>query len=97
MAATALGAVIALPATAYAQDEIVVTAQFREQNLQETPLAITAVAGDELINRGITDTQDLAKIAPSVNFRSTGPYGGKTMGAFIRGVGASDYNFNIEP
>ena len=73
MAATALGAMIALPAVAYAQDEIVVTAQFREQNLQETPLAITAVSGEDLLSRGITDTQDLAKISPSVNFRSTGP------------------------
>ncbi|PQA87003.1 hypothetical protein CW354_13155 [Marinicaulis flavus] len=97
MAATALGAMVALPGLAQAQDEIVVTAQFREQNLQETPLAITAVTGEDLTQRGITDTQDLAKIAPSVNFRSTGPYGGKTMGAYIRGVGANDYNFNIEP
>ncbi len=41
--------------------------------------------------------QDLTRVAPSVNLRHTGSAGGKTLAAFIRGVGASDYNFNIEP
>jgi len=78
-------------------EEVVVTAQFREQNLQQTPIAITAVSGDDLLERGITDVQGLTDIAPSVNLHHTGSAGGKTMAAFIRGVGASDYNFNIEP
>ena len=42
----------ALPATVHAQqaglEEIVVTARFREENLQKTPLAITAITGDAL-------------------------------------------------
>lgn len=78
-------------------EEIVVTAQFREQNLQQTPLAITAVSGEQLLQKGITNVQDLTKIAPSVQLRHTGSAGGKTLAAFIRGVGASDYNFNVEP
>ncbi len=97
-----------LPALAQAQDpatnaqgealeEVIVTAQFREQNLQDTPLAITAITGEQLLERGIVNMQDLSKVAPSVNLRHTGSAGGKTLAAFIRGVGASDYNFNIEP
>ena len=35
--------------------EIVVTAQFRAQNLQDTPLAITAVSGELLAARGQTN------------------------------------------
>lgn len=100
--ATAMVGLCVAPGIAQAQDasassEIVVTAQFREQALQDTPLAITAVSGEMLSERGITNTQDLGKVAPSVNLRHTGSAGGKTMAAFIRGIGASDYNFNIEP
>jgi iron complex outermembrane recepter protein len=77
--------------------EVTVTAQFREQNLQDTPLAITAITAAQLAEKGITNMQDLTRAAPSVNLRHTGSAGGKTLAAFIRGVGASDYNFNIEP
>ena len=108
LAATAMAGLLMAPGVAQAQSEegassadrsseIVVTAQFREQALQDTPLAITAVSGESLAARGITNTQDLGKVAPSVNLRHTGSAGGKTMAAFIRGIGASDYNFNIEP
>ncbi|HWJ69077.1 MAG TPA: TonB-dependent receptor [Sphingobium sp.] len=77
--------------------DIVVTAQFREQSLQNTPLAITAVTGEQLAEKGIVNMQDLSKVAPSVSLHHTGSAGGKTLAAFIRGVGASDYNFNVEP
>ncbi len=77
--------------------DIVVTAQFRAQNLQDTPLAITAISGDQLLQRGIQNVQDLTNIVPSVSLHHTGSAGGKTLAAFIRGVGASDYNFGIEP
>ena len=106
-ASSALAAVI-LSTAANAQDlpdqddvsdpnRIIVTAQFREQVLQDTPLAITAVTGEDLEARGMTNMQDLSKVAPSVSLHHTGSAGGKTLAAFIRGVGASDYNFNIEP
>ncbi|MDR2215402.1 MAG: TonB-dependent receptor [Nevskiaceae bacterium] len=78
-------------------EEVVVTAQFREQNLQQTPLAITAITAEQLAEKGFVNIQDLTQAAPSVELRHTGSAGGKTMAAFIRGVGASDYNFNIEP
>lgn len=78
-------------------DQIIVTAQFRSQDLQSTPLAITAVSGADLAAKGINTTQGLTEVAPSVNLRHTGSGGGKTLAAFIRGVGASDYNFGIEP
>ncbi|MEJ0034767.1 MAG: TonB-dependent receptor [Gammaproteobacteria bacterium] len=104
----AAGTSLLAPAFAQAQDsgadsqdkvlqEVTVTAQFREQNLQDTPLAITAITGAQLAEKGITNMQDLTRVAPSVNLRHTGSAGGKTLAAFIRGVGASDYNFNIEP
>ncbi|MFN3425894.1 MAG: TonB-dependent receptor, partial [Novosphingobium meiothermophilum] len=68
----AVAATMATPA--YAQDAseegrsnvIVVTAEFREANLQDTPLAITAVNAEMLQARGQTDISQVAAQAPNV-------------------------------
>lgn len=52
---------------AYAKDEIVVTAQKRSQSLQSVPLAVTAITGEMLEERGITSLQDVAQQAPNLN------------------------------
>jgi len=57
-------------------EEIVVTAQFRAQNLQETPLAITAVSGDMLEARSQTSIIDVANQAPNVTLKpGSAPFG----------------------
>ena len=64
-------------------NEIVVTATKREQNIQDIAAAIAAVSGDTLEQRGITDPSDLQFLTPSLQV-------GKSQGntAFtIRGVG----------
>src|SRR5687768_18590918 len=55
------------PAAEEAGNEIVVTAQFREQRLQDTPLAITAYTGASLDARSATDIVHAASTAPNVN------------------------------
>lgn len=101
-----LAAVLAVGATpAFAQDEaedsgedvIVVTAQFREQNLQDTPIAITAVSAEMLEARSQTSIQDVANQAPSVTLKSQGAAFGPSLGANIRGVGQFDFNPALEP
>ena len=52
--------------------DIVITAQRREQRLQNVPIAVTAVTGDTLISRGVTDVSMLAKFVPGFNFGRTG-------------------------
>ena len=47
-------------------DEIVVTAQKREQNLQEVPIAISALGAEKLERLNVRDTRDLSGIAPNV-------------------------------
>ena len=47
-------------------DEIIVTAQKREQNLQDTALAITAITGEHLQARGIESGQDLQLLVPGL-------------------------------
>jgi iron complex outermembrane recepter protein len=77
--------------------EIVVTAQFREQRLQDTPLAITAVNAAMLEARGQTDITQVAAQAPNVTLRPQPQNGGSGLIAFIRGVGQTDFNYALDP
>ncbi len=84
-------------ATDSSSNVVVVTAQFREQNLQDTPLAITAVSGDMLASRGQTSIQDVAAQAPNVTLRQAPATYGPAVTAYIRGVGQRDSSFALEP
>jgi outer membrane receptor protein involved in Fe transport len=78
-------------------EEIVVTAQFREQNLQDTPIAITAVSGAMLEARSQTNISQVANQAPSVTLKPQGSQYGASLSANIRGVGQFDFNPALEP
>jgi outer membrane receptor protein involved in Fe transport len=54
-------------------EDIIVTATKRSTTLQQTPISITAVTGDDLLQRGITDISSLAAETPGVSFQSLGP------------------------
>ena len=77
--------------------DIIVTAQFREQRLQDTPIAITAVDAAMLEARGQTDIQQAAAQAPNVVLKPQGQVNGSGLVAFIRGVGQTNFNFALEP
>src|SRR5690606_15880159 len=77
--------------------EVVVTAQFREQRLQDTPIAITAVNAEMLEARGQTNIADVAAQAPNVSLRPQPQNGGSGLIAFIRGVGQVDFNYAVDP
>ena len=49
-------------------DEIVVTARKREENLQDVPIAVTAISAETLQREGIKDVQDIAAGDPSLGF-----------------------------
>ncbi|MFK7831162.1 MAG: TonB-dependent receptor [Congregibacter sp.] len=68
-------------------EEVLVTANKRQQSLQETPVAITAMTGDMLEARGIIDPVDLDKIVPSM-ITGLGNRGEPTIN--IRGVGYNE-------
>src|ERR1700722_848858 len=77
--------------------EVLVTARFRAEKLQETPLAITAVTGDTLAARGETDVTNLAAFVPNAVINPLGAGWGATIAASIRGVGLSDNSLSFEP
>ena len=105
--AIAAGSFLAYPAPALAQqqaeagtgalEEIVVTAQFRKEKLQTTPIAITAFTADNLEARGVNTVTDLDAFVPNTVIQPLGAGWGSTMAAFIRGVGLGDNILSFEP
>ncbi|MBY0421348.1 MAG: TonB-dependent receptor [Parvularculaceae bacterium] len=97
LAMTASAAAIALlaqPAAAQI-DEVVVTSQRVEQNLQDVPIAVTALSADDLSQSGVNNFESLNQIVPSLNFRK-----GTTNAAsavFLRGVGTITFATAAEP
>jgi iron complex outermembrane receptor protein len=77
--------------------EIVVTAQFRETKLQQTPLAISAITGQQITARGETNVTQLAATVPNTVISPLGAGWGSTLAAFIRGVGLGDNILSFEP
>ncbi len=78
-------------------EEIIVTAQFRSQKLQDTPLAITAVSAAMLEARSQTNISEVAAQAPSVTLKSNSASYGPSLAANIRGVGQFDFHPALEP
>ncbi|MCW0199377.1 MAG: TonB-dependent receptor [Sphingopyxis sp.] len=64
-------------------DEIVVTAQKREENLQDVPISIQALGTKKLDQLNVANFQDFSKLLPSVSFQSSQP--GVTT-VYMRGV-----------
>jgi len=78
--------------------EIVVTAQFREQNLQDVPISISAVSGAELERRSVSNLTDVARSVPNVEMQQgNSGYGSNTNQAYIRGLGQVDFLATFEP
>lgn len=69
-------------------DEIVVTAQRREQDLQDVPVAVSAISGDTLEALNVDGPGQLASLVPS--------FDSNAFGVSIRGVGTSTFSTSIE-
>ncbi|MEN0652018.1 MULTISPECIES: TonB-dependent receptor [Hyphobacterium] len=96
MASTALGASLISAGTAMAQvDTITVTAQRREQTLQETPVAVSAVPEEQLQLGQIRDVRDLQQLVPSLRVAQFSRSGVTEFA--IRGLGTSADNVGLEP
>ena len=74
--------------------EIVVTAQRREENLQDVPLSVTAVSGDQLgaLTAGGVDIRGMSGRVPSLLVESS--FGRTFPRFYIRGLGNTDFDFN---
>jgi len=75
-------------------EEVVVTAQKREQNLQDVPVAVSAFSGEMLKQSGVKDMFQLSANAPSLIVQADQTSTSSTFG--IRGIFTSSQNFGLE-
>jgi iron complex outermembrane recepter protein len=85
------------PAPSSQLEEVVVTAQYREEKLQDTPIAISAFSSAMIEEQGAQVLSDILGSAPSVNFRPTSAAFGESVSASIRGFGQVDFDPAFEP
>jgi iron complex outermembrane receptor protein len=83
----------------HALEEITVTARKVVENLQETPIAITAITGDALQDRQVFRTDMLDQLVPNLQFANNAPLAGNNSSSavFIRGIGQTDPTSTVDP
>ncbi len=85
---------VAAETTAPVEAEIVVTANKREQNLNDVGLTITALSGQQLADRRITSVQDVAAAIPGLQYAQSGT---NTPIFTLRGVGFNEESLGVYP
>ncbi|MCZ6503446.1 MAG: TonB-dependent receptor [Gammaproteobacteria bacterium] len=89
----ALGGLSAFsPVSNAALEEVIVTAQKRVESIQDVPIAIQAISGEDLEALGVSDAQDILKIFSNV---STNASNAINTGFTIRGVGTNNFHGNV--
>lgn len=87
--------IVSSPAYGVTLEEVVVTAQKREQSLQDVPLSVAVVSAEALDRRNITDAVSLAQSAPSINFKAG--FSPAATNFNIRGIGSYTFEGGIQP
>ena len=96
LTASAAAIAVAGGATAFAQyDQIVVTAQKTEQNLQEVPLAVSVLPTQAIENKHANNIETLQTLVPSVSFRKGTTSANSALA--IRGIGTVSFSLAAEP
>jgi iron complex outermembrane receptor protein len=101
MSSAAIIAVAAAPAFAQTEAaseepaEIIVTAQKRSERLQDIPIAISVVSGDQLTRQGALNIENAQYLVPTLNFRKSGTTINQSL--YLRGVGTATFSIAGEP
>ena len=75
-------------------EEVTVTAQKREQSLQEVPLTVSAFSGDFVTEQGVQDIRDIQGLTPNLSIKSRGE---TETSVFIRGIGSQAPGIGADP
>ncbi len=89
-----LAAIVSLPAQAQQSpmlEEVIVTAQKRSEDLQDTAIAITAISGSTMDDLNISNAQDYEAVVPSLSVRTS------PNRLFLRGIGRVTNSLGTEP
>jgi len=76
-------------------EEVVVTAQKREQSVQDIGISIAAFEGESLRDRGISQPKDIHQLIPNVNLQNEA--GGGSPVLIVRGIGLQNFRINDSP
>ncbi|SDB91298.1 iron complex outermembrane recepter protein [Paraburkholderia lycopersici] len=74
---------------------VTVTAQRREQKIQDVPVPITVISGDYMEQGNIHNSNDIARLVPNFSAQSSGGLTSKPRW-FLRGIGSNDPSVNLE-
>lgn len=94
MACVAAGQIQAAEADPAEVEAVIVTAQKREQNLQDVPIVVNVVSGQQLQDAGVRDVKDLQVLTPGLSVTSS--TGSAQTSIRIRGVGTIGDNPGLE-
>ena len=85
-------AIVTSELQAQALEEIVVTAQRREESLQEVPVSVIVMTGEQIAKQGFKNLDDLVRYSATVNMSE----GGSTQETTIRGFGSSGASMTLQ-
>ena len=106
--AASMSAILAVPAvaqtastgenaTAGGLEEIVVTARKRSEDIQKTPVSITALSAAEIQQENVRDISDLRGLVPNLEITPESNYGRAANSLTIRGIGQDSLVANVDP
>jgi len=100
--ASVAGSAVAMGTAATAQDDgveeiLVTSARKREENVYETPAALTVFNSDMLTDRGINTVEDVGKFVPNLSVTRFGVGNPSQAAVFIRGIGTFDHLITTDP
>ena len=78
-------------------EPVVVTAQKREQNIYEVPVAISAFTAETMERQGVSDLTDIGKFVPNLNVTGFSAGHTSSVNPFIRGIGLQDHLITTDP
>ena len=89
----AVGAMLPVAASAQLLEEVVVTAQKREQNLQDVPISVSALTGEQVSALGMRDFTEITQQIPALQLNTWSP----NLTIFnIRGISQNSFTDNLE-
>jgi iron complex outermembrane recepter protein len=78
-------------------EEVIVSARKRDENLQNTPIAITAITGKTIEDVKMFNVRDIEQLTPNLSFTVANDGSSGSLQAFLRGVGQVDFAITTDP
>jgi iron complex outermembrane recepter protein len=80
-------------------EEVIVTSRKRAENMQDTPISVTAFSARDLQTRQLGNASEIGPFTPNLIFEPSSPLSGlrNSSSIFIRGIGQADFLLTTDP